>query len=156
MDMADAVQKMLEGLQGEAFLVARDIDLERLCRNDGLKQHAFPLRSQKASELFRQGKLRTGPLSRQSGGVDPKHPSKGGVQGLEGLEGLQGLEGGGERGGGRGGDVETRACTTRIPLSIFTALQNLAWSEGLCDMDHRLRDHAEKGEERMDGFAPHH
>ena len=23
-------------------------------------------------------------------------------------------------------------------------------------MDHRLRDHAEKGEERMDGFAPHH
>ena len=74
MDMADAVQKVLEGLRGEAFLIARDIGLERLCRNDGLehliemvKQHAFPLRSQEASELFRQGQLRTGPLFRQSG-----------------------------------------------------------------------------------------
>ena len=49
-DMADAVQKVLEGLRGEAFLIARDIGLERLCRNDGLehlivmvKQHVFPL-----------------------------------------------------------------------------------------------------------------
>ena len=74
MDMADAVQKVLEGLRGEALLIARDIGLERLCRNDGLehliemvKQHAFPLRSQEASELFRPGQVRTGPLSRQAG-----------------------------------------------------------------------------------------
>ena len=74
LDMADAVQKVLEGLRGEAFLIARDIGLDRLCRSDGLehliemvKQHVFPLRSQEASELFRQGQLRTGPLSRQSG-----------------------------------------------------------------------------------------
>ena len=57
-----------------AILIARDIGLDRLCQPDGLeflleriKQHVFPLQSQDASELFRVGQLRTGPLSRQQG-----------------------------------------------------------------------------------------
>ena len=65
---------MIEGWRGEAILIARDIGLDRLCQPDGLefllervKQHVFPLQSQEASELFRVGQLRTGPLSRQQG-----------------------------------------------------------------------------------------
>ena len=51
LDMSDAVQKTLEGLRGDAFLVARDIGLERLLKCDGIelliqkvKEHAFPLK----------------------------------------------------------------------------------------------------------------
>ena len=73
-DMSEVVQRVKEGLRGEAILIARDIGLDRLCQPDGLeflleriKQHVFPLQSQEASELFRVGQLRTGPLSRQQG-----------------------------------------------------------------------------------------
>ncbi|CAE7256176.1 AGM1 [Symbiodinium natans] len=74
LDMSDAVQKTLEGLRGDAFLIARDIGLERLLKHDGIdlliqkvKDQAFPLQGEEASELFRQGQLLTGPLSKQSG-----------------------------------------------------------------------------------------
>ena len=74
LDMSDAVQKTLEGLRGDAFLIARDIGLERLLKHDGIdlliqkvKEQAFPLQGEEASELFRQGQLLTGPLSKQSG-----------------------------------------------------------------------------------------
>ena len=72
--MSAVVQCVIDGLRGEAILIARDIALDRLCQPDGLeflleriKQHVFPLQSQEASELFRVGQLRTGPLSRQQG-----------------------------------------------------------------------------------------
>ena len=63
-----------EGLRGDAFLVARDVGLERLTQQDGIdlliqkvKEHTFPLQGEEASELFRQGQLLTGPLSKQPG-----------------------------------------------------------------------------------------
>ena len=68
----EVIQKILEGLRGEAFQTARDIGLVLLCQYDGIdhpiatiKTHVFPLQSEEASELFRQGQLRTGPLARQ-------------------------------------------------------------------------------------------
>ena len=73
-DMTETVHRVLEGLRGDAFLLARDIGLERLCKPDGLdhllervRQMVFPLAAQEAKELFRQGQLVSGPLSRQPG-----------------------------------------------------------------------------------------
>ena len=72
-DMSDCVQKILEGLRGDAFCIARDIGLDRLLRYDGIdhlveeiRKQAFPLQSEEASELFRQGQLLTGPLARRA------------------------------------------------------------------------------------------
>eukprot|EP00439_Symbiodinium_sp_Y106_P023264 s5069_g2.t2 len=83
LDMTDAVQKTLEGLRGDAFLVARDIGLERLLQHDCIefliqkvKEHAFPLQGEEASELFRQGQLLTGPLSKQAGEPMLSHISR--------------------------------------------------------------------------------
>ena len=74
LDMSDCVQKILEGLRGDAFCIARDIGLERLLQYDGIdhlveeiRKQAFPLQSEEASELSRQGQLITGPLAKQPG-----------------------------------------------------------------------------------------
>ena len=73
-DMSECVSKILEGLRGDAFSIARDIGLNRLLRPDGIdhlieqiRQQAFPLQSEEASELFRQGQLLSGPLAKQPG-----------------------------------------------------------------------------------------
>ncbi|OLQ09920.1 hypothetical protein AK812_SmicGene6391 [Symbiodinium microadriaticum] len=73
-DMSECVSKILEGLRGDAFSIARDIGLNRLLKPDGIdhlieqiRQQAFPLQSEEASELFRQGQLLSGPLAKQSG-----------------------------------------------------------------------------------------
>ena len=72
--MSECVSKILEGLRGDAFSIARDIGLERLLKPDGIdhlieqiRQQAFPLQSEEASELFRQGQLLSGPLAKQQG-----------------------------------------------------------------------------------------
>ena len=63
-----------EDLRGDASCIARDIGLERLLQHDGIdpsveeiRKQAFPLQSEEASELFRQGQLITGPLAKQPG-----------------------------------------------------------------------------------------
>ena len=75
-DMSECVQKVLEGLRGDAFSVARDIDigLQRLLLPDGIdhlieqiRSQAFPLQSEEASELFCQCQMLTGPLAKQQG-----------------------------------------------------------------------------------------
>ncbi|OLP77417.1 hypothetical protein AK812_SmicGene42525 [Symbiodinium microadriaticum] len=73
-DMSECVSKILEGLRGDAFSIARNIGLERLLQHDGIdhlieqiRQQAFPLQSEEASELFRQGQLLSGPLAKQQG-----------------------------------------------------------------------------------------
>ena len=73
-DMSECVSKILEGLRGGAFSIARDIGLERLLKPDGIdhlieqiRQQAFPLQSEEASELFRQGQLLSGSLAKQQG-----------------------------------------------------------------------------------------
>ncbi|OLP87405.1 hypothetical protein AK812_SmicGene31376 [Symbiodinium microadriaticum] len=73
-DMSECVSKILEGLRGDAFSIARDIGLNRLLKPDGIdhlieqiRQQAFPLQSEEASEFFRQGQLLSGPLAKQSG-----------------------------------------------------------------------------------------
>ena len=73
-DMSECVSKILEGLRGDAFSIARDIGLNRFLQPDGIdhlieqiRQQAFPLQSEEASELFRQGQLLSGPLAKQTG-----------------------------------------------------------------------------------------
>ena len=55
-DRSECVSKILEGLRGDAFSIARDIRLDRLLRPDGIdhlieqiRQQAFPLQSEEAS-----------------------------------------------------------------------------------------------------------
>ena len=74
-DIADRsvlVNKVVEGLRGDAFLLARDLGLEHLARPAGLKRlievirhHAFPRALEESKELFRAGQPHNGPLSRQ-------------------------------------------------------------------------------------------
>ena len=75
-NMSECDSKILEGLRGDAFSIARDIGLERLLKPDGIdhlieqiRQQAFPWQSedQEASELFRQGQLLSGPIAKQQG-----------------------------------------------------------------------------------------
>ena len=68
------MSKILEGLRGDALKIAGDIGLPGLLLPDGIdhlieqiRQQAFPLQSEEASELFRQGQLITGPLAKQRG-----------------------------------------------------------------------------------------
>ena len=63
-EMSECVSKILEGLRGGAVSIARDIGLVRLLKPDGInhlmeqiRQQAFPLQYEEASELFRQGQL---------------------------------------------------------------------------------------------------
>ena len=74
LDMSECVSKILEGLRGDAFSISRDVGLERLLRHDGIdhlvediRRTAFPLQSEEASELFRQGQMLNGPLAKQQG-----------------------------------------------------------------------------------------
>ena len=56
LDMSDCVQKILEGLRGDAFCIARDIGLDRLLQYDGIdhlveetRKQAFPLQTLSAA-----------------------------------------------------------------------------------------------------------
>ena len=70
------VTKVMEGLRGDAFLMAKDLGLKALMDVgpptglellvERIKEHVFPLRSHEARELFRLGQQANGPLSRQS------------------------------------------------------------------------------------------
>ena len=71
---AELIQKVLEGLRGDAYLAAQDLGAETLMRDGGietliatLKKIIFPLQSLEAKELFRVGQMQHGPLSRQTG-----------------------------------------------------------------------------------------
>ena len=71
LDVSDCVQKILEGLRGDVFCIARDVGLDRLLRYDGIDylveeiwKQAFPSQSEEASELFRHGQLITGPRAK--------------------------------------------------------------------------------------------
>ena len=73
-DMSECVSKILEGLRGDAFRIARHIGLDRLLMPHGIdhlieqiRQQAFPLQSEEAPGLFRQGQLFTGPQAKQAG-----------------------------------------------------------------------------------------
>ena len=69
-------KKVMEGLRGDAFLMAKDLGLNALMDVgpptglellvERIKEHVFPLRSHEARELFRLGQQASGPLSRQS------------------------------------------------------------------------------------------
>ena len=72
----ELVTKVLEGLRGDTFLMAKDLGLNALMDVgpptglellvERIKEHVFPLRSHEARELFRLGQQANGPLSRQS------------------------------------------------------------------------------------------
>ena len=71
---AELVQKVLEGLRGDAYLVAQDLGVSKLMEDDGidqliaaLKKMIFPLQALEAKELFRVGQQMAGPLARQTG-----------------------------------------------------------------------------------------
>ena len=71
---AELVQKVLEGLRGDAYLTAQDLGVETLVKDGGietlvatLKKMLFPLQSLEAKELFQVGQMQHGPLSRQTG-----------------------------------------------------------------------------------------
>ena len=73
-DMATWVNKIVEGLRGDAFLVARDLGHEALMKPKGLetlvsriRANVFPRATEEARELFRAGQRQGGVLSRQSG-----------------------------------------------------------------------------------------
>ena len=68
----DAVSKIVDGLRGDAFVVAQEVGLEALYEADGvqklcaaMKEMVFPLTEQEAKELFRQYTKPAGLLSRQ-------------------------------------------------------------------------------------------
>ena len=58
-DMATLVNKIVEGLRGDAFLVARDLGHEALMKPKGLetliRANVFPRATEEARELFRAG-----------------------------------------------------------------------------------------------------
>ena len=73
-DRGPLVNKVIEGLRGDAFSIARDLGLEVLSEPGGLvklvgeiRSHVFPRAREEAKELFRAGQKQGGPLSRQPG-----------------------------------------------------------------------------------------
>ena len=73
-DRSSLVHRVLEGLRGDAFLVARDTGLDALATKGGLDElvdrigkMAFPRATEEARELFRAGQRVGGPLARQQG-----------------------------------------------------------------------------------------
>ena len=60
-DRSILVNKIVEGLRGDAVLLARDLGLETLSRPN----HLFPRALEEGKELFRAGQQIGGPLSRQ-------------------------------------------------------------------------------------------
>ena len=72
-DHGPLVNKIVEGLRGDAFAVARDVGHDQLTAPGGLehlitqiKAHVFPRAQEQAKELFRAGQRVGGPLARQS------------------------------------------------------------------------------------------
>jgi len=70
----DAVSKIVDGLRGDAFVVAQEVGLESLHEHDGvetltkkMREMVFPMTTQEAKELFRQYTKPNGLLSRQQG-----------------------------------------------------------------------------------------
>ena len=88
----DAVSRIVEGLRGDAFIVAQELGLRNLWQEEragtpatlesegedripsgiellvnAMKEHVFPLTTHEARELFRQYTKQSGTLSRQSG-----------------------------------------------------------------------------------------
>ena len=73
-DPSTVASRVVGGLRGDAFDVARDLGEERLCRADGLvalvdatRTPLFPLIAEEAKELFKQGSKPGGLLSREAG-----------------------------------------------------------------------------------------
>ena len=77
---AEGMSKVLEGLRGESFVVAKEIGIDRLCHPGdeyqdagvdvlvaAIKLSVFPQTTFEAKELFRQYTKTSGPLSRQNG-----------------------------------------------------------------------------------------
>ena len=71
---SELVHRILEGLRGDAFMAARDLGLDKLTQENGIrdlmdaiKKVVFPRASQKAREVFCVGQRPHGPLSRQFG-----------------------------------------------------------------------------------------
>ena len=59
---SELVHRILEGLRGDAFMVARDLGLDKLTQENGIrnfmdaiKKVVFPRASEEARELFRVG-----------------------------------------------------------------------------------------------------
>ena len=72
-DMSECATRILEGLRGDAFQIARDIGLDRLKLHDGIehliemiRRRVFPLQNEEASDLFRIGQQRDGPLAKHA------------------------------------------------------------------------------------------
>ena len=67
----ELVHQMFEGLRGKAFMLARDLRLEKLTQEDGIKtsvcnkEARIPWASEESGELFTVGQRISGPLSRQ-------------------------------------------------------------------------------------------
>ena len=77
---AEAMSKVLDGLRGESFIVAKELGLEKLCTPgdefadpgvdvliEAIKLSVFPQTTFEAKELFRQYTKSSGLLSRQNG-----------------------------------------------------------------------------------------
>ena len=77
---AEAMSKVVDGLRGEAFVVAKELGLETIWKQGdidtesgldalvkAIKGHVFPQTTHEAKELFRQYTTPSGSLSRQSG-----------------------------------------------------------------------------------------
>ena len=94
---ADAMSKVVDGLRGDAFIIAKEVGLERLWFNggvpneeqyhydgdwdttyhagvdvliDSIRESVFPLTTYEAKELFRQYCKPGGSLARQNGEID--------------------------------------------------------------------------------------
>ena len=73
-DRSVLVNKIIEGLRGDAFSIARDVGIDVITAPGGLdllvqrlRAHVFPRAREEAKELFRAGQKQGGPLSRQPG-----------------------------------------------------------------------------------------
>jgi hypothetical protein len=73
-DRVAVAAKIIDGLRGEACIIAMEIGSETLLSEKGIelfiatiKDRLFPIREVEARELFRQGQKPGGPLSRATG-----------------------------------------------------------------------------------------
>ena len=71
---SELTHRIVEGLRGDAFLVARDLGLDALSEPQGIenlikqmRHMVFPRATEEACELFRVGQKPQGALSRQRG-----------------------------------------------------------------------------------------
>jgi len=72
--ISSSVNKIVEGLRGDAFDMAMDIGKDKLLTKDGvylliktIRSSLFPIEAQEAKVLFRVGQKPYGPMARQSG-----------------------------------------------------------------------------------------